>query len=150
MQTELNNLAAYVKHMRHNGFNNKQIQLVTKLPQSVISRIINNHTYKSVSHADIERSSVIEDRIHVLNLLLECHEITGGMGLDDNNKLYIQILKGVGTDFDKVKELYYDISKKALRNVWTYYSGSIAHFNSAQLNLNIEDILDLLKETEDV
>jgi hypothetical protein len=116
----------------------------------VISRILNGHTYKQVQPNDITRSSIIEDRIHVLNVLLEYNEIGGGMGLDNNNKIYIQILKKVGADFAKVQELYYDISKKSLRNAWTYPAGNIMDFDGKHLNLTALEIIDLLKETEDM
>jgi hypothetical protein len=150
METNLNNLAAYCKKMYADGYKNKQIHLVTKMPDSVISRILNGHTYKQVQPNDITRSSIIEDRIHVLNVLLECNEIGGGMGLDNNNKIYIQILKKVGADFAKVQELYYDISKKSLRNAWTYPAGNIMDFDGKHLNLTALEIIDLLKETEDM
>ena len=145
----MQNVIAYCKKLHQEGYSNKQIQLITKLSASSISRIISGHTYVSVDANDFVRSDDFENRLHVLNTLLECHEITGGMGLDDNNKIYIQILKRVGTDFAKVRELYYDISKKALRNTWMYPSGKIADFDGSSINITSEEIFDLLKKAED-
>ena len=144
----MNNLIAYCKKLSNEGYSNKQIQLVTKLSSSSISRILSGITYKDVNAQEFWRDSVIEDRLHTLNVLVECHEISGGIGLDTNNKIYIQILKQVGVSFDKIKELYYDISKKALRNAWTYVEGNIRDFQSESLNLSIKDILDLLSNKE--
>lgn len=142
------NLVAYCKKMHHEGYTNQQIRLVTKISASGVSRIVNAQTYKDVGEQDIVRYDYLEDRLHVLNTLLECHEIAGGMGLDQNHKIYIQILKRVGVNFDKIKKLYYDISKKALRNAWMYPSGNIVDFDGRQLNITVAEILDLLKEEE--
>jgi hypothetical protein len=142
------NLVAYCKKMHNEGYTNQQIRLVTKISASGISRIVNAQTYKDVNEQDLVRYDYLEDRLHVLNTLLECHEIAGGMGLDHNHKVYIQILKRVGVNFDKIKKLYYDISKKALRNAWMYPSGSIADFDGKQLNITVAEILDLLSEEE--
>lgn len=146
----MNNVMAYCKKLNQEGYTNKQIALVTKLPASNISRVVNNQTYTSVDAQELSRDTVFENRLHVLDTLLECHEIAGGMGLDDNNKIYIKILKRVGANFDKVKELYYDISKKALRNAWAYPVGEISTFNGKQLNITPSEIIDLLKEKEDI
>lgn len=146
----MTNLIAYCKKLHQEGYTNKQIALVLKLPESNISRVINNQTYTNIEAQEFLRDSVFENRLHVLATLLECHEIAGGMGLDDNNKIYLKILKRVGANFDKVKELYYDISKKALRNAWTYPVGNIADFDSKQLNITADEIIDLLKEKEDM
>lgn len=142
------NTIAYCKKLYQDGYSNKQIKMVTKLSDSSISRIVSGKTYKQVAADSFVRDTVFEDRIHVLNVLLECHEIPGSIGLDDNNKLYIQILKKIGVNFDKVKNLYYDISKKALRKSWDYPSSNIADFDPIKLGLAIDDILDLLKENE--
>jgi len=144
----MNNKVAYCKKLQQEGYSNKQIKLITKLSDSSISRIINGLTYTDVEANDFVRSDVFENRLHVLNTLLEYHEIAGGMGLDDNNKIYIQILKRVGADFAKVRELYYDISKKALRNAWMYTSGSIKEFNGESINITVNEILDLIKESD--
>jgi hypothetical protein len=144
----MNNAIAYCKKLHQEGYTNTQIQLITKLSTSSISRIVNGHTHSNVDSSDFSRSPIFEDRLHVLNTLLECQEISGGMGLDENNKIYIQILKRVGTDFAKVQELYYDISKKALRNAWMYPVGKIKNFDGAALNVTVEEILDLLKTQE--
>lgn len=145
----MENLIAYCKKMAEQGYTNKQIQLVTKLSTSSVSRVVNNQTYTNISAQDFWRDSKLEDRLQVLNTLLECHEIAGGMGLDDNNKTYIKILKRVGADFAKVRELYYDISKKALRNAWMYPSGNIKEFDGSSINLTPEEIIDLLKQEEE-
>lgn len=146
----MNNVIAYCKKLHQDGYTNKQIALVLKIPESNISRVINNQTYTHIEAQEFSRDSVFENRLHILDTLLECHEIAGGMGLDENNKIYIKILKRVGANFDKVKELYYDISKKALRNAWTYPAGNIADFDSKQLNITADEIIDLLKEREDM
>lgn len=146
----LNNLAAYCKKLYKEGYTNKQIGLITKMSSSSISRIINNQTYKDIEDSQFVRYDVFEDRIHVLNTLLECHEISGGMGLDDNNKIYIQILKKAGVNFDKIKTLYYDISKKALRNAWMYPTGNIADFDGRQLNITVAELLDLFRQEEEL
>jgi hypothetical protein len=143
------NTIAYCKKLHQDGYTNKQIKMITKLSDSSISRIISGKTYKQVATDSFVRDTIFEDRMYVLNVLLECHEISGGIGLDDNNKLYIQILKQMGVNFDKVKNLYYDISKKALRKSWDYPSSKIADFNPIKLGLAIDDILDLLKESEE-
>jgi hypothetical protein len=145
----LKQLAAYCKKLHLEGYSNQQIRLITKMSSSSISRIVNNQTYQDIGEHDFVRSDVFEDRLHVLNTLLECHEITGGIGLDENNKIYIQILKRVGANFDKVKQLYYDIGKKALRNAWTYPSGNIKDFDGKQLNITVEEIMDLLSEEKE-
>ena len=145
----MKNTIAYCKKMAEEGYANKHIELVTKLSASSVSRIVNNKTYTEISAQDVSRDSQIEDRLQVLNTLLECHEIAGGMGLDDNNKTYIKILKRIGADFAKVRELYYDISKKALRNAWMYPSGKIEEFDGSLINITAEEILDLLKKEED-
>jgi hypothetical protein len=145
----MNNLIAYGKKMAEAGYTNKQIELVTKLSSSSVSRIVNNQTHTAISAQDFSRDSKLEDRLQVLNTLLECHEIAGGMGLDENNKTYIKILKRVGADFAKVRELYYDISKKALRNAWMYPSGNIEKFDGNSINLTPEEILDLLYKEEE-
>lgn len=146
----MTNLIAYCKKLHQEGYTNKQISLVLKLPESNISRVVNNQTYTHIEAEEFSRDSVLENRLHTLDTLLECHEIAGGMGLDDNNKIYIKILKRVGANFDKVKELYYDISKKALRNAWTYPTGNIADFDSKQLNITADEIIDLLQERGDM
>jgi hypothetical protein len=146
----MNNLIAYCKKLHKEGYTNKQIALVTKLSASNISRVVNNQTYAHINAQDFWRDSVFENRLQVLNTLLECHEIAGSMGLDENNKIYIKILKRVGANFDKVKVLYYDISKKALRNAWAYPVGNISDFDSKQLNITAVEIMDLLKEKEDI
>ena len=145
----MDNQVAYCKKLQQEGYSNKQIKLITKLSDSSISRIINGLTYTDVEANDFVRSDIFENRLHVLNTLLEYHEIAGGMGLDDNNKIYIQILKRVGADFAKVRELYYDISKKALRNTWMYPSGKIDDFDGSSINITSEEIFDLLKKAED-
>jgi len=142
------NTIAYCKKLHEDGYSNKQIKMITKLSNSSISRIISGQTYKQVAADSFVRDTIFEDRLHILNLLLECHEIPGSIGLDNNNKLYIQILKKVGVNFDKVKNLYYDISKKALRKNWDYPSISVVEFDPTKLGLVIDDILDLLKEDE--
>jgi hypothetical protein len=144
----LEQIASYCKKLHKEGYTNQQIRLITKLSSSSISRIVNEQTYKTVSEHDFVRDPIFEDRLHVLNTLLECHEINGSIGLDDNNKIYIQILKKAGVNFDKVKKLYYDISKKALRNAWMYPSGNISEFDGSQLNISAAEILDLLKTEE--
>jgi hypothetical protein len=141
-----NNLAAYCKKLYNEGYTNQQICLITKLSASSVSRIVNGRTYKGVNQEDFVRYDIFEDRMQVLNTLLECHEIVGGVGLDENNKIYIQLLKRVGANFDKVKQLYYDISKKALRNAWMYPSGNIKNFDGKQLNITVNEIIDLLSE----
>lgn len=145
----MKNAIAYCKKLHQEGYSNKQIQLVTKLSASSISRIISGQTYVAVDANDFVRSYDFENRLHVLNTLLECHEITGGMGLDDNNKIYIQILKRVGADFAKVQELYYDISKKALRNAWMYPTGKIKDFDGRSINISVDEVLDLLNTKEE-
>jgi hypothetical protein len=123
---------------------------VTKLSDSSISRIISGKTYRDVRPDSFERDSIFENRLHILNILLECPEISGGIGLDDNNKLYIQILKRVGLNFAKIQTLYYDISKKAVRRAWDYPMGNIANFDGKQLDITTADIADLLKEKEGI
>jgi hypothetical protein len=146
----INNLIAYCKKLHSEGYTNKQIHLVTKISSSSISRILSGTTYRDVDAQAFWRDSVIEDRLHTLNVLLECHEISGGMGLDTNNKIYIQILKRVGVNFAKIKELYYDISRKALRNAWTYVEGNINDFKSESLNIATADILELLSAVDNI
>ncbi len=141
-------LAAYAKKLTEEGYTNKQIHYITKLSEVSISRIVTGKTHRSISPSAFVRVDVFEDRVHVLNTLLECHEIAGGMGLDANNKLYIQILKKAGVNFDKIKNLYYDISKKALRNVWMYPEGKIENFDGSSINISTKELLDLFKEKE--
>jgi hypothetical protein len=144
----MNNLVAYCKKLHQEGYSNKQIQLITRLSSSSISRILSGTTYKHINAEQFTRDDLIEDRKHVLDTLLEYHEIKGSIGLDNNNKTYIQILKKAGGKFDKIKELYYDISKKALRTAWTYPFGNLADFDGQQLNLTAAEIIDLLNMKE--
>jgi hypothetical protein len=144
----MNNLVAYIKKLHNEGYTNKQIHYITKVSEVSISRIITGKTHKDVSASDFVRVDVLENRMQVLNTLLEYHEIAGGMGLDNNNKLYIQILKRAGVNFDKVKNLYYDISKKALRNAWMYPDGKLQDFDGVSINISTEELLDLFKEKE--
>jgi len=146
---EYKNIVAYCKKLHKEGYSNQQIRLITKLSSSSVSRIVNNQTYRDVDEKDFVRYDLFEDRLHVLNTLLECHEVAGGVGLDENNKIYIQILKKVGANFDKVKELYYDIGKKALRNAWMYSSGHIKNFKGQQIHISIEEVVDLLSEEKE-
>jgi hypothetical protein len=145
----MNNLVAYTKKLHNEGYTNKQIHYITKISQVGVSRIIKGTTHKDISASDFWRVNVFEDRIQVLNTLLECHEIAGGTGLDQNNKLYIKVLKKAGVNFDKVKNLYYDISKKALRNAWMYPDGKIEDFDGSSINISTAELLDLFKEKED-
>lgn len=149
MFTAMNNIVSYCKKLHADGYTNKQIHLITKLSPSSITRVLQGKTYKDVDANDFVRDSRFEDRIHVLNTLLEYHEIGGGIGLDDNNKIYIQILKRAGATFDKVHDLYYDIGIKTLRQAWTYPAGQIADFDGTALNITAAEVLDLLKEQED-
>lgn len=145
----INNLVAYIRKLHQEGYTNKQIHYITKVSEVGVSRILTGKTHKGISPLDFWRVDKLEDRIQVLNTLLECHEIAGGTGLDTNNKLYIKILKKAGVNFDKIKNLYYDIGKKALRNAWMYPDGKIEDFDGSSINISTEELLDLFKEKED-
>lgn len=138
------NTVAFIRKMQEENYKQKQIKMVTKIPQSTLSRIMNYQTYVTIKPQHYDKDEILETRFSTLNKLLDFKEIEGGMGLDDNNKKYIKLLQFLGLDLKTVKEIYYDVSNKLITNEWNFNNVNFRTFDSTIVGVSEEDFQDLI------
>ena len=138
------NTVAFVRKMQEEEYTQKQIKMVTKIPQSTLSRIMNYQTYVTIKPQHYDKDAELEQRLSILNKILNVKEIEGGMGLDDNNKKYIKLLQFLGVELKEIKEVYYDVSKKLINNEWNFNNVDFRDFDSTIIGVSAEDFEDLI------
>ena len=138
------NEIALARKMQEEGYTQKQIRLVTKIPQSTLSRIMNMKTHVMIKPKHYDSDVDLDRRLENLNKFLTLKEIAGDIGLDDDNKKYIKTLQYLGVKLKDVQEHYYDISKSKLRAEWDYNNVNFREFNSELIGVSREEFLELI------
>lgn len=118
--TDKENKVAFAKMLKTNKYSNRQIQIITDLSQSDISKIINNKLFKNISQEDYEQDLTLEAKKEVVDKVLELKEIAGFSHLEDNDRYYIKLIKLCGGTYENVKEIYSDRPVRDLRPAWDY------------------------------
>lgn len=138
--TDKDNLVAYAKKLKIKGYTNKQIEIITGLSQSDVSKIVNNKLYVMVREQDYTFDNDTEVRRKVLDRILELRDIPGVGGLSNNDKYYIKLIKICGGTYDAVRSIYYDRPGREIRPAWNYANQfSYNEFDPALLGLTTEE-----------
>jgi len=139
------NTVAFIKQLRQEEYTQKQVRIITKIPQSTLSRIWNNKTYLDIHPNEYIIDIKLETNKETLNKILELNEIPGGRGISKEDATYIKLLKYLDVDFNDIRKLFYDVSTKKLKNSWHYDRNDILQFNSKLIDIELENYIQLIQ-----
>lgn len=139
------NTIAFIKKTLHEGYSQKQIQMITKENPSRIQRVAANKTYLDVSPLEYEADSFFEFNKKTLNRILSLQEIAGHGPLSEQDINYIRLLKYCGAKYQDVRWLYSDRPLWDIRQVWI--SGDKfdrSKFSPLQIGITLTELKILL------
>lgn len=135
-----------IKRLLDEGYKDKHICMIVPCLQPYVSKIRSGtlHANTNLQRGEkLELTTGQEKRLNALNRILEARELMTST-ITEDDKAYIQLLKFLMVDKEKVYELYYHISKKKFGSIWTSKKIDIRKFNSELIGVPIYDYLDLI------
>lgn len=132
---------AFAKQMFLDEYTNKQIEMVVKLSQSLLSKIKNGRVHNSVSPSG-QMTSEQENRKYALDKILSMPEFYSQNSYDDI--VYIHVLKFCMVDKRDVRKLYLHFSTGFFNRIWLKKDIDIRKFKSELIDLPYDLYLDLI------
>jgi len=135
-----------IKDLIQKGYKDKHICMVSQANQPYVSKIRNNKIHTSTKLEDGESFQLTEKqskKLDALNKILHLPEIFTA-GTQEQDIVYIHVLKFFMVDKEDVYNLYFHLSKRQFRNYWVMKEVDILNFNSELINIEREVYLDLI------
>ena len=139
------NVVCFVKKLKHLGYSQKEITIITHLTKSNVSRIWNNQVYDYYKSDDYIFEPQMERNKSILDTIKLAKEIPGVGSLEENDKSYIRLLKHCQVPYDKIKSIYNDRPAREIRNIWSYGTDiKLYIFDSTLIDIPRQDYLAFL------
>ena len=136
----------FIKQLIASDYTDKQICLVTKMNQPYVNKIRHNRLRKDVTLRADESLTLNKEettRLNTLNKLLSIPELINS-STDEQDLIYMHVLKFIGITKEQVFDLYFHLSIKQLQKYWTKSDVRVLDFDSTLIGIPRRDYLDLV------
>lgn len=131
-----------IRFLDQRGYKQKYIQLITKLNQSYINKIIHSKLHKDTNDDNFILTEEEKIRINTLNTLIDPIPLN----TDDNSQeiIYLHVLKFFMIEKEIIYKCYPYWTKTRCNRMLMKKDINILDFNATLLGLKQEDYLDLI------
>lgn len=145
--TETKQKVLLVKLLISKGYKDKQICMIAQAKQPYVSKIRNKKIHEKTLPLENEELQLTErqiSRLNALNRIISLPEYISSGSTNEQDLMYIQVLRFFMVEKEDVYNLYFHLSKKHFSRLWATKDVDIRNFDSEKIGVSRYDYLDLI------